>query len=109
MARSKLSAEYEIEVDGEPYLWRLHRQPGWSADSGVRHGMAIAVRHKEGQRDAVLDFPPGPEPRYGAPQLKAARVPVELVARAIGSAIAAGWEPLSRGKTVIVVVDVTGG
>ena len=34
---------------------------------------------------------------------------VELVARAIASAIVAGWEPLSRGKTVAIVVDETGG
>ena len=30
-------------------------------------------------------------------------------AEAIASAIAAGWEPLSRGKTVSIVVDATGG
>jgi hypothetical protein len=31
------------------------------------------------------------------------------VAKAITSAIAAGWDPLSRGKTVSIVVDATGG
>jgi len=30
------------------------------------------------------------------------------VAKAIASAIAAGWEPLSRGKTVSIVVDAAG-
>ena len=70
--------------------------------------MAIAVRHKEGQREAVVEFPPGPEPRYGAPLLKASRIAPELVATAIVSAIAAGWDPLSRGKTVAIVVDATG-
>jgi hypothetical protein len=71
--------------------------------------MAIAVRHKEGQREAVLEFPPGPQPRYGAPQLKASQIAPELVTRAIASATAAGWEPLSRGKTVTIVVDAVGG
>ena len=108
MARTKQSPELEIEVGGEPYVWRLHRQPGWSSDAPVRHGMAIAVRHKEGQREAVVEFPPGPEPRYGAPLLKASRIAPELVATAIVSAIAAGWDPLSRGKTVAIVVDATG-
>lgn len=70
--------------------------------------MAIAVRHKERQREAVVEFPPGPQPRYGAPQLKAAQIAPELVARAIESAISAGWDPLSRGKTVAIVVDETG-
>ena len=109
MARTKQGSEFEIQVGGEPYVWRLHRQPGWSSDSAERHGMAIAVRHLEGQREAVLDFPPGPQPRFGAPQLKASRIPVDLVAKAIVSAIAAGWEPLSRGKTVTIVLDIAGG
>ena len=108
MARTKQSPEFEIDVDGEPYVWRLHRQPGWSSDSATRHGMAIGVRHKDWQREAVVEFPPGPEAKYGAPQLKPAQIAPELVARAIGSAIAAGWEPCSRGKTVAIVVDATG-
>ena len=71
--------------------------------------MAIAVRHKEGQREAVLEFPPGAQPRFGAPQLKASQISADLVANAIASAIVAGWEPLSRGKTVTIVVDAIGG
>lgn len=108
MARTKHSAEFEIAVGGEPYVWRLHRLPGWSSDAAARHGMAIAVRHKEGQREVVLECPPGQQPRYGAPQLKASQIAQELVAKAIASAIVAGWEPLSRGKTVAIVVDATG-
>ena len=108
MARTKHSSEFEIEVGGDPYVWRLHRLPGWSSDTADRHGMAIAVRHKEGQREVVVEFPPGPQPRYGAPQLKASQIAPELVAKAIASAIVAGWEPLSRGKTVAIVVDATG-
>jgi len=71
--------------------------------------MAIAVRHKEGQREAVVEFPPAPERKFGAPLLQAAQIAPELVANAIASAIVAGWEPLSRGKTVAIVVDATGG
>jgi hypothetical protein len=108
MARTKQSVELEIEVGGEPYVWRLQRQPQWSSDAAGWRGMAIAVRHKEGQREAVLEFPPAPQPRYGAPQLKASQIAPELVAKAIASAIVAGWEPLSRGKTVAIVVDATG-
>jgi hypothetical protein len=109
MARTKQIPEFEIEVDGEPYVWWLQRQPQWSSDAANWRGMAIAVRHKEGKREAVLEFPPGPQPRYGAPQLQPSRIAPELVAKAIASAIAAGWEPLSRGKTVAIVVDETGG
>ena len=109
MARTKQSPEFEIEIGGEPYVWRLQRQPQWSSDAAERRGMALAVRHKEGQREAVLEFPPGPQPRYGAPQLQPSQIPPELAAKGIASAIAAGWKPLSRGKTVTIVVDATGG
>ncbi len=57
----------------------------------------------------MLEFPPGQPRRFGEPQLKASQIAPELVARAIASAIAAGWEPLSRGKTVSIVVDADGG
>src|SRR3954470_23344758 len=109
MARGKQGAEFEIKVAGEAYVWRLQRKPQWSSDAAAWRGMAIAARHKEGQREAVLEFPPGPQPRYGAPQLKASQIAPALVANAIASALAAGWEPLSRGKTVAIVVDATGG
>lgn len=109
MARTKQSDEFEIEVGGEAYVWWLQRKPHWSSNAAERRGMAIAARHKEGQREAVLEFPPGPQPRFGAPQLKASQVPPELVAKAISSAITAGWEPLSRGKPVTIVVDAMGG
>ncbi|HLZ76671.1 hypothetical protein [Phenylobacterium sp.] len=109
MAGSKQRDEFEIVVEGEPYVWRLQRQPAWSSDTAGWRGMAIAVRHKEGQREVVLEFPPGPQPRYGAPQLKASQIAPALVAKAIASAFGAGWEPLSRGKTVTIVVDADGG
>ena len=101
-------AEFGIEVGGEPYLWRLQRRPQWSSDPSERRGMGIAVRHKQGRREAVLEFPPPPQPRFGAAPLKHAQIAPELVAKAIASAIAAGWEPLSRGRTVTFVVDATG-
>ena len=109
MRRTRQGGEFEIEVGGEPYVWRLQRRPHWSSDPAARRGMGIAVRHLQGQREAVLEFPPGPEPRLSAAQMKPAQVAPDLVAKAIASAIAAGWEPLSRGKPVTIVVDATGG
>ena len=109
MARTKQSPEFEIEVEGEPYVWRLQRRPQWSSDTAAWRGMAIAVRHGEGRREAVVEFPPGVQPKFGAPHLQPSQIAPELVARAIASAIVAGWEPLSRGKTVAIVVDENGG
>ena len=86
MARSKQIPEFEIEVDGEPYVWRLQRLPQWSSDAAEWRGMAIGVRHKEGQREAVLEFPPGQQPRYGAAQLKASQIApaLEQIAEELG-------------------------
>jgi hypothetical protein len=109
MANTKHGPEFEIEVGGEPYVWRLHRRPGWSSDAKARFGMAVAVRHQLGKREAVVEFPPVQESKFGAPQLRPEQIDVELVATAITSAIAAGWEPLSRGKTIAIVVDADGG
>jgi len=108
MAKSK-KAEFEITVDGDPYVWRMQRPPAWSSDAHAFVGMALAFRHAEGQREAVVEFPAPPQPRYGAPILKATAIAPELVARAITSAIGAGWDPLSRGKVVTIVVDEMGG
>ena len=105
---SKIAPEFEITVAGEPYVWRLQRQPAWSSDTAGWRGMALAVRHAEGQREAVLEFPPGRQPRYGAALLKPQQIQPDLVKKAIASAIAAGWDPLSRGKTVTVEVDALG-
>jgi len=108
MTRSKNSQEFEIIVDGDPFVWRLQRLPQWSSDANEFRGMALAVRHQEGQREAVVEFPPLRQPRYGAPQLKASQIAPELVSNAITSAMAAGWDPHSRGKTVTIVVDANG-
>ena len=105
---AKQKPEFEIYVEGEPYLWRLQRQPQWSSDTNGWQGKALAVRHREALREVVIEFPPERQPRYGAPQLQPSQIPVELVARAIASALAAGWEPFSRGKTVTIVVDADG-
>jgi hypothetical protein len=107
--KKKKSPEVAIVVDGEAYVWRVQRQPVWSTDTAGWRGMAIAVRHQEGQREAVVEFPPAPAPRKGTPLIQPGAVPVQLVAKAIASAIEAGWDPLSRGKTVAIVVDETGG
>jgi hypothetical protein len=107
--KKKRGPEVAIIVDGEPYVWRVQRQPVWSYDTAGWRGMAIAVRHQEGQREAVVEFPPAPPPRKGTPLIQPGSIPIEVVTKSIRSAIEAGWDPLSRGKTVAIVVDETGG
>jgi hypothetical protein len=109
MAQKKKRPEVEITVDGQPYVWRVQRQPVWSSDAAGWRGMAIAVRHQEGQREAVIEFPPAPPPRRGTPLIQPGTIPQQVVSKAIAAAIEAGWDPLSRGKTVAIAVDETGG
>lgn len=108
MAQKTRKPEVAIEVDGQSYVWRVQRQPVWSTDAAGWRGVAIAVRHQEGLREAIVEFPPAPPPRRGTPLIRPAQIPSHIVAQAVASAIAAGWEPLSRGKTVAIVVDETG-
>jgi hypothetical protein len=108
MTKNNYGEEFAIHVDGENYIWRLHRRPQWSSDTNTYQGMALAARHAEGKREVVLEFPAGRQPRFGAPLLQAARIQTDLVKNAITAAIAAGWEPLSRGKTVTIIVDAEG-
>ena len=75
MAQKKRAIEAEIEVEGELYVWRVQRQPVWSSDAAGWRGMAIAVRHVEGVREAVVEFPPAPAPRKGTPLIQPAQLP----------------------------------
>ncbi|MEW5687133.1 MAG: hypothetical protein AB1942_19605 [Pseudomonadota bacterium] len=107
MAQPK-QAEFAISVDGEAYVWRLQRKPRWSNKPSERSGMAIAVRHAEGVREAVVEFPPGEQPQFGGGQLRPEQIDLRLVTNAIASAVAAGWDPYSRGRVVNIVVDAQG-
>ena len=108
MARNGQNPEFEIVAGGERYVWRLQRAAQDSGKRSERSGMALAVRHHDGQREAVLEFPPGPQPRFTASRINedANRA---IVGRASASALAAGWEPMSRGKPVGCGGDAAGG
>lgn len=107
MTRPTKDLSGEIVVDGQPYVWRLHRDPQFRSDGWF--GMVIAVRHGEGQREALMEFPKPTRLPRGSQQLKHPPILPAVLTKAIISAMAAGWEPLSRGKTVIYEVDATGG
>jgi hypothetical protein len=70
MAQKQRTVEVELEVDGEPYVWRVQRQRTWSSAAAGWRGMAIALHHTEGKREAVLEFPPAPVPRRGTPLIQ---------------------------------------
>lgn len=77
-----------------------------SDDQGWK-GMTISLLQRDAKREALLEFPPpkrllkGLPP--GRPQLDDA-----TIKRCVRAAVSAGWEPMSRGKPVVVMVDAEG-
>jgi hypothetical protein len=95
-----------VEVDGETYEWEIRRQPQPKA-GGKWDGMALSLRLKDHQREAVVQFPMPMRPN-GRPDQEKQRINVEAVRNAVASAIEAGWNPYSRGKAVVFDVDADG-
>ncbi|MBA3942813.1 MAG: hypothetical protein C0520_16550 [Sphingopyxis sp.] len=97
-----------IAVDGHRYEWAVEREPQWCTGDGWR-GMAISLRRASGQREAWLEFPM-PSARRSAlqPQLRRPQVNRRIVENGVRAALAAGWEPGSRGKPVAFDVDADG-
>jgi len=95
-----------VEVDGEDYVWEVRRQPmRTTGDQWL--GIAITVRHKDAKREAIIQFPM-PMRANGHPQMLKQRINVDAVKNAVASAIAAGWDPTSRGKPEVFDVDADG-
>jgi hypothetical protein len=95
-----------VTVDGSLYEWELRREPQWGESDGWK-GMAVALRQKDTQREALIEFPP---PKRLLKGLQRGRLQISdaVVSRGIRAALAAGWEPESRGKPVVFMVDADG-
>lgn len=71
--------------------------------------MTIALRLRDAQRVAILEFPMPPARRSKLqPQLRRPQVNPRIVENGIRAALAAGWDPISRGKPVSFEVDSNG-
>lgn len=95
-----------VDVDGETYEWEIRRQPQRTTGDSWQ-GIAISLRLKGFQREAVVQFPM-PMRANGWPLLEKQRINVESVRNAVASSMAAGWDPTSRGKPVVFDVDADG-
>ena len=101
-----------VEVDGHPYEWELRSEPQWS-ESQSRNGsqgwkgMTVALLRKDTQREALLEFPP-PKRLLKGMQRGRLQISDAIVTRGIRAALEAGWEPESRGKPVVFMVDADG-
>jgi hypothetical protein len=95
-----------IEVDGLHYEWAVQREPQWCTVDGWR-GMTVMIRLRDSQREAILEFPtpPARQLRARAPRPQVNR---RIVENGVRAALAAGWDPASRGKPVLFEVDANG-
>lgn len=94
-----------VQIDGEKFEWQLQREAQWSADGWK--GMTVSLRQKDAQREALLEFPLPKRllegSQKGRPQINDA-----IASRGIRAALSAGWDPASRGKTMVFMVDANG-
>ena len=84
-----------VTVDGIEYSWEFRHASRFDSSVGLC-GLSVVVCLRPGEtRDLIIDFPITTFDPKGKPP-KA--VLVHHLASAIRSALAAGWEPESRGK-----------
>lgn len=95
-----------VDVDGLQYEWELRSEPQWGESDGWK-GMTIALLRKHTQRGALLEFPP-PKRLLKGMQRGRLQISDATVSRGIRAALLAGWEPMSRGKPVVFMVDADG-
>ncbi|MGA2674581.1 MAG: hypothetical protein ABSE99_15280 [Terracidiphilus sp.] len=89
-----------MTIDSFSLIWNLHREQQWFTADGWK-GVAIHVKVAEGvRRELFLEFPPVGMEKNGNTREAPARVPISaaMVEAGIREAMAAGWDPDSRGK-----------
>jgi hypothetical protein len=85
MRNTKRAIQSSLTIDGVPLIWKLHREQNWTTDQKAV-GLAIHVQVVgKVRRELYLEYP----------------VAAAKVAEHIREAIAAGWDPESRGKPFV--------
>jgi hypothetical protein len=109
MPRAKRSIESTVTIDGHSLVWRLHREQQGSTSEGWR-GMAIHVRVAEGaRRELHMEYPAVETHKNGFTRIGIDYSPrpgivATKVEAHVREAIAAGWDPDSRGKPFVYQV-----
>jgi hypothetical protein len=101
--RRKRTMEGLIAVDGNNLRWSLVSEPQWTTEDG-HIGLRISVQTDDARhRELILEYPfPKKLTGVGLPQLpQRPRFSVKTIEGDVRQAIAAGWDPTSRGKTLI--------
>jgi hypothetical protein len=101
--RRKRTMDGLIAVDGNNLKWSLVSEPQWSTEDGYI-GLRISVQTEDARhRELILEYSfPKKFTGVGAPQLpQRPKFSVKTIEAHIRQAIAAGWDPASRGKALI--------
>jgi hypothetical protein len=105
-AKRQLGAK--TEIDGFRLIWRLHREQHTNGLDDW-HGLAIHVQNEtRARRDLYLEYPLAPTlNKNGITRTDTMRVPIheKKVEAHIRQAIAAGWDPESRGRPFVFEVE----
>ena len=95
-----------VQIDGVQYDWELLSEPQLSSSEGWR-GMRVALRQRDMPREAVLEFPTPKRLLKGLPKGRS-HINDAIALRGVRAALSAGWEPASRGKPTVFMVDANG-
>jgi hypothetical protein len=110
----KRSIEAQVEIDGFELRWELRSEPQSSTEHGIE-GLSLTVQRIDGAfRELILEYPFPKKGRRlridGKTYLTAPNFPIrpkfspKTVEADIRQAIAAGWDPTSRGRPFIFQV-----
>ena len=105
MSKSRSNAG-TVDVDGVTYDWHLQREP-YPSDDGGWKGMTISLLQRDAKREALMEFPAPKRLLKGLPHGRL-QLDDAMISRCVRAAVAAGWEPMSRGKPVVFMVDAEG-
>lgn len=95
-----------VQIDGVKYDWELLTEPQLSSSEGWK-GMTVSLRQRDMPREAVLEFPTPKRLLKGLPKGRL-QINDAIVSRGVRAALSAGWDPASRGKPTVFMVDANG-
>jgi hypothetical protein len=104
MRNVKRSLSGRVTAFNGEYEWRLYREPQWCTMDGWK-GLAVAVKHVEGQREAILEWPMPSLTSKSVPSRQRPQISRAMLEQGIATALEAGWEPLSRGRPFTITLS----
>lgn len=109
MKPRKRQAAGTVVIDGVEIAWELRREAHFSSSEGLK-GMQFSARAVSDTartfRELILEYP-FPQKKPGKP-LEKERIVPENIEAAIRQAIAGGFDPTSRGRVYIWLVEDAG-